>query len=691
MSALCITDEDDDSFINEGLESGTVSLHIVKCGLSGPPETGKTHVRALMLGMKRPRQRKSTPVGTKADQVTPDYQRIAEDVLDIGKSSHRWQVVGSQSMARFVANTLFSGEYSMNADTESEEDPVLISRHTSGKRRSAYNNMVNNIRKLLKDMKGKPNRKRKGLNNVRLVYFVDVGGQPQFQEILPNFIKCDINILVHNLSQGLEHCPEFNYVFGDESFTVPEQVKAPNIDIIEQSVRSICSNMSSSADYQPHVAIVGTFKDKCNPHSNAYSQMLKEKSASITNRLKPYIGTSSDKKCELITASREQCIFAIDGSLEGWDNNSNAIEDLKQCIHNYADKSSLEVPIKYFIFLQNITAYADKKNLQYLTLDQCILVASESEIFMTRSDVYKALNQFHDWNVILYFPEVLQKIVFIKPVFLFCKTTDLIVASFQCQFKTMNEENVYFQKSGVFTNALLKNIPSLNLTDKDFSQKDFLELLKGLFIIAELSPGRYFMPCVLPVSESSSEQLDAIKKCMRTHHVAGPLCISFSHKKSPRGLFCAMVVALAGNQRWKLRVLPDGIILHRNLLEFELHNECNDPIGEVVVIDKNSHLEVYTTCDRNSCLYVRQTVRDAFERARSKMKYSHSDLYFVGLPCTITSTCQGLHSTKVFCTESNEWKERCSVNRGKFILLTPERLVWFSSIASQSRLTHKFK
>lgn len=633
-------------------------------------------MRALMLSRNRPRQRRSTAVATEADQVTPDVV----DMKQTGKGSHKWHVVSSGSMTKFIANTLFGKEYS-SMNVNSDEEDTLLKGSSPKKKQRAFK-MVDEVKKVLKSMKGKPTkRKRKGLHNIRLVYFVDVGGQPQFQEILPNFIKCDINLLVHNLSQDLEHCPEFNYVFDGEAFTVPEHAKTSNIDIIEQSVRSICSNMSTKVEYQPHVAIVGMFKDKCNPHSVEYSKLLREKSAKITKRLKPYIGTSGDKKCELITASREQCIFAIDGSLDGWDSNSDAIEDLKQSIHNYAEKTPCEVPIKYFIFLQNLTVYAEQKS--YLTLDQCVSVASKSDIFMRKSDVSAALTLFHDWNIILYFPKVLPNIVFMKPVFLYSKTTDLIVASFQCEHRTMNEENVQFQKSGVFTNALLRNIPSLALTDTNFKQQDFLDLLKGLFIIAELNPGKYFMPCVLPVCDASEKQLDAVMKCMQVHQIAGPLCISFIHRKSPRGLFCAMVVSLAGDPRWKLNALLDGIVLHRNLLEFEVYNESDDPIGEVIIVDKNSHLEIYTTCDQSMCFYVQQTVCNAFERARESMSYCHSaDLSYIGLPCTITPICHGLHRTEVFPTEGGVWKERCSAHRGKFILLTPKRSVWFSNSAS---------
>ena len=31
------------------LRDGTVKLHITKCGVGGPPGTGKSHIRAFML------------------------------------------------------------------------------------------------------------------------------------------------------------------------------------------------------------------------------------------------------------------------------------------------------------------------------------------------------------------------------------------------------------------------------------------------------------------------------------------------------------------------------------------------------------------------------------------------------------------------------------------------------------------
>ena len=55
----------------------------------------------------------------------------------------------------------------------------------------------------------------------------------------------------------------------------------------------------------PHIAIIGTFKDKCNSETPDYNEMLKRKSAEITECLKPYI----NNKCGIISHYRKEQIL----------------------------------------------------------------------------------------------------------------------------------------------------------------------------------------------------------------------------------------------------------------------------------------------------------------------------------------------------------------------------------------------
>jgi len=651
-----------DSVFDAGVANGTVKLYITKCGVSGPPDTGKSHIRALMLGLPRPKVRHSTTVATAADQATPDHKRFEfEDVVDMqtGKGNE-WRVVKNDAMAKVIANTLHNEDYT-SADGEVAQQTQTRSQHVK-----AYK-FITNVKKQLKSLKGKRKQKRKGLNGIHLVYFVDTGGQPQFQEILPNFIKCDISLLVHNLSQALEYCPDFNYVVHGRRYRVPEQMKLSNIEIIEQTVRSINSS-NFTTEQKPFVALLGTFKDKCNPSSPAYQQMLKDKTKKINEHLKAYIGHRQDK-CGMFNPQRgeEQKIFAIDGSEAGWNSNVDILDKLRHFVLEYAKKKPVDVPIKYFIFLQCLLEYSTKKD--YMTLEECNEVATSSNIFMEPSDVQGALMLFNKCNILLYFPKILEKIVFIKPGYLYCKVTELIAASFQCEYEfaiTYND----FQNTGIFTDRILDT--SGIVFSENFNQQDFLHLLEGLFIIAKLNPGRYFMPCVLPLAQSSNEELEAYRKCMSENDIDGPLIVAFHRKLSPKGLFCSSLVSLGNKPLWKLSNRTGGIFHRRNLVEFEL-KDADHIIGQVLVIDKGSHLEVYTMCEQQRCVQIKQSLLDALNKACDNLEYSQKDLYFTGFPC---SSCSDFHSTVVFFDK--EWKERCSIDcRKRPVLITSKRKAWF--------------
>lgn len=663
---------------------------MVKCGVSGPPETGKTHVRALMQGKPRPPpQRASTALATEADHMTPDFARMdaEEDFLNTEKTSKKgyvWKEVKGDNLGRVIANTLHNEDYSKTTNlTGSAEN---FGTHVRSQRRKLK--LITDIKKQLKKLKGKPKRKRKGLNGMRFVFYVDTGGQPQFQEILPNFIKCDINILVHNLSQALEYCPPFDYAIDGKRYSVPERMRLSNLTIIEQSVRSITSSLvTADVDRRPHVVILGTFKDKCIANPVEFDRMLREKSKTINEKIKPYVGLKAGK-CNVYSPQRgkDQVIVAIDGSEGGWGSNYSALEKLKLFIDQQAVNRPFEVPIKYFIFLHHLKAQA-KKGMAYTTLDACSEIASACN--MAPMEVKDALKLFNKFNIILYFPEILENIAFLKPGYLFGMVTDLIVSSFQCESDNLTSERSQFQDTGIFTAAILQQITSLQLSSGEFTQQLFLKLLKGLFVIAELEDKLYFMPCVLPLGILSREVTE-YKEIMTSKSIDGPFVLSFTSKMSPRGLFCAMLVALAGRPEWSLPI-HQGCGRFRNLVEFCIHKNTTGigrlRIGHVAIIDRNSCLEVYTTCERSELPDIRQAVCESLVKACSNLNYNPNDLLFFGFPCQ----CKDIepHATEAY-PDKEVWKERCSVNRrGHHSLLSKEKAVWFGNDLNVGKLKKK--
>jgi hypothetical protein len=622
-----------------------------------------------MLGKPRPLQRISTPLAAEADFMTPDTTRInvGEDFLAVKteKGGVVWNEVKGDSLARVIANTLHNVDYANGAETTG----ILRSR-IQGKFK-----LLSDIRRHLKKLKGKPKRKRNGLNGMRFIFFVDAGGQPQFQEILPNFLKCDINILVHNLSQTLDHCPHFNYTIAGKKFSVPEKMRLSNLTIIEQSVRSITSSIvSADVDRKPHVVILGTFKDQCVPDSERepfeFDKMLREKSKIINEKIQPYIGYSVGK-CSLYTGHRgkDQVIVAVDGSEEGWNKNHVALEKLKTFINQQVEKRHFEIPIKYFVFLQ-LLKEAAKKGKPYITLSECNPFAVSSS--MSAQEVKKALRLFNDLNIVLYFPGVLETIAFLKPDYLFNMVTNLIVFSFQSESDSMMAGCKHFQDTGIFTADLLRQI---SFESGEFTEQLFLKLLMGLFVIAEIDPQVYFMPCVLPL-ENLSEEATQYREIMASNGIDGPFILSFASKMSPRGLLCALLVALGRRPEWNLPQLERRC---RNLVNFDLFRKADcgsHRIGDVTIVDRNSCLEVYTTCEGSECPIIRQTVFDALEEACLSLNYNPKHLVAFGFPCPCGAGEP--HSSEAF-PDRNMWKEKCTINRHKRFPLSKERAAWFGS------------
>ena len=665
-----------------GLANGNITLHTIKCGTSGPPNTGKTLVRALMTGKKRPTKRSSTAVATGSDQIMPDFKRFGGDVINMNGKGRIWRPLSKDSVATAIANTLYNEDYQL----EDKEDDPEASCASAQCYSSDEWTIIRKVKKQLQDLKskGKQRRKRMGLNTLPFLYFVDTGGQSQFQEILPNFIKCDINLLVHDLSKKLEDHPKFNYVADGKTFTAPKGMTASNLDLIETSVRSIVS-AKFSRQQKLYVGIIGTFKDECCSDPAKFHNMLKKKSELIYDRIKKYTGMG-EGKCELIAGprkSRDIKIFSVDGSEQEWDNEHPDLEDLKSKIEAMAEskESWKVVPIRYYLFLQILEEFTEKKKLVYTSLAECISIATSSGIFMSKSDVKKALELFNEFNVLLYFSEILPEIVFVKPEFLFVKVTDLIVQSFQ--FKRgqgATEDHCQFSKTGVFSETLFQVVVKLpTCTNGNFTHESFLVLLKGLYIIAELRPGYYFMPCVLPLLDPSNALLDDIKKNMQDNQFDGPLVLKFVHDMSPRGLFCSLIIALARMNGWKVN--DRSTLLHRNLVEFELKKKDEtlqhmNRLGSIVIVNHNSRLEIFSTCLSKLCSSIRECIVEAITNACECIGYDHSDLFYTGFLCNACTPGAGNlpHYTDIMHLDG-EWKEKC-LNHRRFPL-TAERLVWF--------------
>ena len=675
-----------------------VTVYISKCGISGPPEVGKSHLRALLLGYNYPETRQSTAVSTTADEIMPGKLADSEDFITATEKKKKgkddiftWNIMKKENWANLLAYTIYDG-----SDISIEDIADLkycYGRHNKGYKIEGLFGMILTP---LKNIKSVKKGHKKTLKDIFLVYLVDTGGQPQFQEILPNFIRSSINILVTNLSTNLLGCPEFSYEVDGKKYVVKDSMKMSNLSIIRQSVRSVCSvtrTTTETMEGTPGIALVGTFKDQI--EDGELREILGLWSHRISLNLQPF--TSVPKRCDLLSFKHNQIIFPIDGSKEGWCDNSEVIEELKYQI--FKNRAEVEMPLWHVIFMQNMKETTTRKRNKkyYLTLEDCIEIGNYCQVDLTTPDIEEALCKFHSVNLILYFPDSLQNIIFIDPSFLYKMVTDIIVRSFHSSESGI--ENLKFNKTGIMTKSFLEHIPSFQTLTGSFTKEDFLKLLQDLLIIANIDRDTYFMPCVLPLedlgstyeptSEFAKKEIKLMKEKMKANN-DGPLVISFGDGISPRGLFCSIIVELTQKYKWKL-AHEENHIRRRNMIEFSVYSyntagSMYQPTlrGTALIFDKIAYLEVYTSCDRSYCYVIHHAIRNCLHIACEKMKYSTEMLALsIGLYCN-SEICK--KDTRIrhpsecsYKNDSNKWVENCKARRSHAITLSPDRAVWFSN------------
>ena len=649
--------------MKESISQLSVNLYITKCGISGPPSTGKTLFRELLLGRRRPSKRQSTALSTSAVEV------INADLVCTTKrksGAFKWTLLEKDPWMRLLANTIYE---------DLREKGILKENWNWSELENDFSSLADFSKHVLLHLSSNVKKNQKGkksasntLSGRHLLYLVDTGGQPQFHEILPHFLRSSIHFLVHNLSEDLMHCPEFEYTIDDCHYSVPEAMKMSNKSIIEQAARSACSTYHTDllSKRKPAIAIIGMFKDKCDNVDETLHKKSKE-TKEVLMRL-----TGSKTKCDIIEYSRDQCIFPFDASEKSWNMNYNILEKLKNKVDMYANGDPSNIKLNYFIFLQNLK----KVKKPFITIHECEDIARSSYVPLENQEMYETLHLFHEVNLILYFreSEEVNDLVFLDPNYLFQMVTDIIVQSFDKPFETSKD----FQNSGIFTKALLLNIPRIHKLgvkpDSKFSLDKFLCIFQQLCIISKLSDTSYFMPCVLQLENSQNptpectKRLDDIQEIMETNHVSGPLIISFGDRVLPRGLFCAMVVILSNNYGWQLK-RDSEIICRRNLIEFSVNtmeggstSSQDFSLASTVIFDKIAHIEVLTTCPSDNCFLIRQALELALYEACNILKYNPANFGIEkGFNCDIGHSGTD-HHTVVSRNTKKVFVQKCCKN-----------------------------
>ena len=513
--------------------------------------------------------------------------------------------------------------------------------------------------------------------------FSDVGGQPEFQEVLPAIIAGpSVFFILFKLPDSLSQKYRVQYIESstrktikyESSFTVKESILC-SLSSASSMCRFVTRNSSELEPINPKVFIVATHKDKADEkHIKNVQRELKD---TLEN-------TEFYKKGIVVFASQSEPAFTINNLSDDDKDVSNIRQRVEKII---AEDPSFKVSVPApWLALSLSLKLVESSVISY---ESCCTIANDCGID-DEEEIKEALWFLHNkLGVIRYFDQVpeLRDIVVCDPQVIFDILTNLITRTFtfeETQDACASEE---FQRKGIFPSRMIDKI-SRRLNEPLTGLK-VVTLLKHLRVVAEIYDGKsesassYLVPCALSHAPCHSEPTVG-QKCKYTLMTDSspdipPLCILFRCGYCPKGIFGALIADLLNHGKTKLRWLLIDDTIFRDQVSFHVGREHH----KVKISSHITFLEVDISADTSPaksvqrrnveivCDSIRLEIEQSLIRVSKTLHYGSGAAFSFGFHCT---SCSG--SLPADCGDEDD-PVVMSCKKCKSVNLSEKHRFWF--------------
>ena len=492
------------------------------------------------------------------------------------------------------------------------------------------------------------------------IHFIDSGGQPQFHEILPAFIRnTTATIFVMKLSERLDEHPMIEYYDRNGDLCgKPYRHALSNDQMLQCCVRTIHSRPSTGEGKHSKTLVIGTHRDL----ESTCSETRAEKNRKLVDMLMPIL------QDELVLYSprlqNPEVIFPINAKTPAEQDHQVCALIRKQVQDKKYAPPPYKIPIGWFLLEQDIIK-TSKGGV--ISKTACLGIASILNI--DAEALTAALKYFDDLNIFLYYPSVLPEVVFSDPQILLNKVTELVHFTYSLQSDSpplaVEGKWLQFRDKGIVKLEMFRDerfsthyIPDL------FTSVDLIKLFQHLIIIARLSSTEYFMPSLLQMitPEEVSEQLPPPSSSV------APLVVHFPAGCAQNGVFCALVVYLISVSGWKF-AKGNPHCVSRNCVCFQLPGK---PVCITLVDSFTSfelHVKAPNTMYAELCPMIRIAVFSGLKAAAESLRYNNS----TPVPAFVCTEC--ISSPHAATIDDQGCYLTCTVSTN-FMPLTKKHTVW---------------
>ena len=667
--------------LEKALKRGYILTDLTMCLATGAPGSGKTHLHYLLYGLVPPDVRISTACIEEAQKA------IIGCLNSEDSEESQWNPVDSSGLKEMVAAELSAGVEGVEDQTPSgmAPDTKQLEQDTT----SQFMNTGNQVEKASDAPHQKPTHRstpqlRETADILELMktmsaskqplqahwmHFIDSGGQPQFLEILPAFIrKISLLLLLVKLSERLSDFPTVEYFTPDGKSCDLGVFPFSNEQLLLQAAQLSLFHHSQvslphveAEESQPNFMVVGTFVDQ----ESKCKETRSEKNTRLKQLLKPF-------QKQLIPRSELEIIFPVNAKSAGQGINEDPVAtELRRIIQKLAPRLRMRFPIQWYFLEMELR----RLGLKIVSKSKCWAIARELE-FESKDALEAALLYLHEANLFLYYPDVLSNTIFVDPQVVFGIITQLyerhVTLEDSPESKIKSSDDLRYREQALFTTNIFSSL-NTNYDKAVFSDNDLIKLLQYRLVVAKMpfsidGKTSYMMPSLLPtLEEGESIEQSTI--------AARPLFVTFPKGWAPTGLFCALVVSLLSRrapQTWYLTEFASSNVskLYKNRLQFSI--DFNP--GSITLVNTMKQFELHPSSNFPSDLLpmIWQTIDQDLKEVCSKYSYKALHRFAFECDCGVSPSHAALVSadkSTIQCTQDPNELQPLSRRQKLWVLL----------------------
>ena len=413
------------------MKNGHVDTITDKMMMYGSAGVGKTCTMKIVAGEKPPDVRTSTPLATKPATVYELREMSGKWISYKSKSKMRISArISKTSIGRQTTKTLSKLRRKLTERVEDSQVPELsVDLGDSEKKTAASDHqqpagggqelptlktksyptsrsLVNpNVRVVIHDVLDEMFQlidecpeNEEPLTFIHKILVSDCGGQPQFHEILPIFLrKMSLIIIVFKLSEKFSSHPMIEYYVNGKAVGTPYKSHLTVEQLIKHGLQSIHSHRSSKGAGQeseaPKIVMVGTHRDE----EDKCSESRKEKNEKLITMLLP----TFEKQIVYYKPGTDEVLFPMNAKCPGQAEEDMALSiTSKLSTENRSDIKQL--PLQWLsleIMLEEISVRL-KRGI--LSRNECLEVAYR--LHLDESALDAALIYLDELSLVFYYP-----------------------------------------------------------------------------------------------------------------------------------------------------------------------------------------------------------------------------------------------------------------------------------------------